>query len=463
MKKIKKIVSLCLAMVMCLGLSVTAASAAGTGTGKITVNKAQVGNTYTLYKVFDAASSGDGISYKLVSGKTTAPEGFTVDSVGNVTYNGKGLNGDMNKLTADDIEAIAGYVSDSDVVETKTAESDTVEFTGLTDGYYYITTTTGTLVTINSVKNKTATVEDKNEAPVIDKKSDESATDAKQDIAGVGDSVPFTATIDVKKGAKNYVFKDTMKNMKFAKGAEIKVSVGGTEVAASDNTYKLATTEDTLLIEFNNEWIKSQAGKQITIKYSAIITSDALTTTPATNEAKLEYGNGATNISTPSEVVKVYNATITVNKKDGNNNSPLAGAFFVLQNSEGKYYKAIKDTDGKITGIEWVERENADVLETTTDNNCTIEFKGLDNGVYTLIETKAPDGYNTAEDKTITIEDGNYNPDNLHQTKDVMNLRGTQLPSTGGMGTTIFYVVGGIMVLGAAVLMVTKRRVNSAK
>lgn len=461
MKKIKKIVSLCLAMVMCLGLSVTAASADGTGT--ITITNAKAGNTYNVYKVFNAAGDGTNISYKKIADKDGLPKGFKDDGAGNIEYKGDGKNGE---LTPEEIASIANYVKDDPFVKTATAAKDgelTIE--GLDDGYYYITTTTGTVVTINSV-NKAVSVEDKNQTPTIDKTTTDNK---KNDIAGVGDSVPFTATIDVKKGAKNYVFKDTMTNMKFAEDAVIKVSVGGIEVADKDENgtnYTVSFNADRteLTIKFENPWIEKQVDNKITIKYSAIITSDALTTTPATNKAELNYGNGVENKSTPSEVVNVYNATITVNKKDGSNNSPLAGAFFVLQNKDGKYYKAVKDDAGNVTGIEWVgETKDADVLETTTDNGCKIEFKGLNDGTYTLIETKAPDGYNTAENKTITIEDGKYTENDLHKSVDVENNKGAQLPSTGGMGTTIFYVVGGIMVLGAAVLMVTKRRVNSAK
>lgn len=463
MKKIKKIVSLCLAMVMCLGLSVTAASAAGTGEGKITVGNVQAGNTYKLYKVFDAAGDGaDHISYTLTGGKTDVPDGFKLEN-GNVVRNGSG------ELTPTELANIAEYVKDMTPVEkTAVAGEDTIVFDNLEDGYYYITTTTGAAVTISSVGGKRdVKVDDKNQAPEIDKTTTDNK---KNDIAGVGDTVPFTATIDVKKGAKNYVFKDTMTNMKFANPADIEVSVGEDKIEATDDTNKTYTVSfnenrTELTISFDNEWIGEQASKKITIKYSAIITSDALTTTPATNNAELKYGNGVENKSTPPEVVNVYNATITVNKQDGSNNKqPLAGAKFVLMNKDGKYYKAVKDAEtGEITGINWVELEKADVLETTTDNSCKIEFTGLNDGKYTLIETKAPDGYNTAENKPITIENGKYDESNLNQSVNVENFQGAQLPSTGGMGTTIFYVVGGIMVLGAAVLMVTKRRVNSAK
>lgn len=462
MKKIKKIVSLCLAMVMCLGLSVTAASAAGTGEGKITVGNVQAGNTYKLYKVFDAAGDGaDHISYTLTGGKTDVPNGFKLEN-GNVVRD----NVDPDaELTPDEIASIASYVENMTAIDTKQANDGdtTVEFTGLDDGYYYITTTTGTLVTIDSVGGRrNVKVDDKNEAPKIDKTT---TNGEKQDIAEVGASVPFTATIDVKKGAENYEFNDKMANMKFAEGAEgaITVAVGDKILTADDNAYEITIGEnrDTLTIKFNNEWIKNQVNKKITIKYSAIITSDALTNTnPATNEASLTYGNNAGNKST-TEVVKVYNATITVKKWDGDNTNEkgLAGAGFKLKrNSDNKFY--CKNEDGTIT---WVDEANAPELKTAEDNSYTIEFKGLDDGVYTLIETATPAGYNTADNETITIVDGNYESSNLHQTKDVENFQGTELPSTGGMGTTIFYVVGGIMVLGAAVLMVTKRRVNSAK
>ena len=171
MKNMKKIVALLLATVMVMAMSMSVFAA---GTGSITITPpedvdADVAITYNIYKVFDADASADGtkISYKLVEGKTEAPAGFTVDDAGNVTYAGEE---GATELTQADIDAIAAYVADDDPVATVTSTggADAVA-EGLENGYYYITTTTGSVVTIDSTKPD-AEVDDKNIVPGIDKK-----------------------------------------------------------------------------------------------------------------------------------------------------------------------------------------------------------------------------------------------------------------------------------------------------
>ena len=88
-------------------------------------------------------------------------------------------------------------------------------------------------------------------------------------------------------------------------------------------------------------------------------------------------------------------------------------------------------------------------------------FTGLANGTYTLVEKTVPAGYNKAADSTFTIEAGDYTKQNLEQASTVINKAGTELPSTGGMGTTLFYVVGGILVLAAGIMLVARKRMSS--
>ena len=208
-------------------------------------------------------------------------------------------------------------------------------------------------------------------------------------------------------------------------------------------------------VTFTNDYIKKVADNAtITLNYTGKITSDALTVNPAEITATLKTGDGNDNTST-TEPVEVYNATITVNKVDGSD-KPLAGAKFQLKNSDGKFYGGVDATTG---AINWVEEANAVEVEAVlVDGKYVAEFKGLANGAYTLIESTVPAGYNKAADKTITIADGNYDAGNLAQTEKVINESGTVLPSTGGIGTTIFYVIGGALVITAGVLLGTKRR-----
>ena len=460
MKHARKLASLLLALVMVFALVTTAFAAE---TGKITITQATEGNTYKVYKVFEADGNGTNIAYTLVSGKNTAPSGFTVDAnTRSVSYTGSGTDG---QLTADDIAAIAEYVAADQPVKEATASSTIVEFTNLPNGYYYITTTTGTAVTVTST-NPNAEVQDKNVPPETDKRitgvGDGSLdADGKKVLAEVGTTVTYTATIQVANGAVGYVFHDKMSGGLSYNANSLTVKIGDDAVASSNYT-TTAAPGDTITIRFDDDWIKTQVGSTITITYTATVTSDALTATPATNTAKVEYGHNGKVNCTPDKTTEIYNAKLTVTKKDGNGHA-LAGAGFVISKTTGEaadaktvYYKKTNND------IEWVENiEQATEMMTTSESN-VVSFTGLADGTYTLTEKTVPAGYNKAADSSFTISAGNYTQGNLVQSMNVINQAGTLLPSTGGMGTTIFYVLGSILAVGAIVLLVTKKRMNAS-
>ena len=449
----KKIVSLLLAAVMVMAMSISAFAA---GTGSITITppddidtSAEI--TYTIYKVFDADASADGtkISYKLVSGKTTAPAGFSVDKAGNVTYDG---GEEVTELTQADIDAIAAYVTDDDIVGTaKSTGGNDAVIENLPNGYYYITTTTGSVVTINSTKPD-AEVDDKNVVPGVNKEITGASSydaDGKKALAQVGTEVEYTAIITVGKGQLGYVFKDTLgTGLEYVDG-----SLTVTDMTAGTD-YTLAVSGQNITVTFEDDSIKGLAqDSEIVVVYKAKVTSAALQDNPAKNTATISYGNDSQYTSKPSET-ETYNAKITVIKND-DQNEPLAGAGFVLKNADGKYYKF---ADGAVS---WVDAE-ADATEYTSgdDGKLDGEFTGLADGTYTLVEKTTPSGYNTAEDKEITIAKGDYSAGNLKQEATVINKAGSVLPATGGIGTTLFYVVGSVLVIGAAVVLISKRRMT---
>jgi len=449
MKKMRKIFALLMAMVMVLGMGTMVFAA---GTGSITITPPadvddSVAITYNVYKVFDADGNGTAISYKLVSGKTTAPAGFTVDTAGNVTYSGTSTTGE---LTQDDIDAIAAYVtSDSPVATVTSTGGAAAVASNLPNGYYYITTTTGTVVTIDST-NPNATVEDKNIVPGVDKKITGASsydTDGKKALAQVGTEVTFTATITVGKGQIGYEFNDTMSSgLTYVADS---LTVTGIPAAG----YTATASGQTIKVEFDDtEIAKLAQGAEIVLTYKATITENALNDDPENNTATISYGNNSQYTSEPS-TTQVYNAQFSVNKKDGNGD-PLADAGFVIANADGKYYKL---DNGIVT---WVDSIDAADEHVSDAQGAVAPFTGLANGTYTLIEKTVPAGYNKAADSTFTVAEHDYTADNLQQEADVTNNSGTELPSTGGIGTTIFYIIGAILVIGAGVVLVTRRRMN---
>lgn len=465
MNLFKKIITLFVVMGMLFAVCNT--TSADT-TGSITINPPEgiTGtNTYTIYKVFDAEGDGTNISYKLVSGKSTAPTGFSVDEGGNVSYTGSGTS---NQLTSDDIASIADYIKNDTPVATATSTGSAAAVaSNLPNGYYYITTSTGTLVTINST-NPNVTVNDKNTIPTIDKTitgASDITDNGKKALAQIGTDVEYTAVVTVGKGSKNLVFHDAMGTGLTFKGNS-NVTVTSNPTISGTSWFTIKTTPDsgdTLTITFADGIAENT---QITIKYLATINAQALN--KLENDAYVSYGD---NHSTTHSKTETYNAEIGLVKYDGkntdstNDDTELSGAKFILAKDvtesgsstvTRKYYKI----DGTV--VSWVNNES-DATIRTTDSDGVLEAKfiGLANGTYILIEKEAPKGFNKASDTNIVIASGNYTLDNLSQTSTVINNKGNVLPTTGGIGTTVFHVAGAALAIGAAVLLISKKRMNN--
>lgn len=496
MKKLmRKLLALVAAMTMVLGMSGLTAFAAGTGTITITPpanTPSDATNTYKIYKVFDADGNGDSISYKLLNGQKTTGDAwvsskmgdyFEVDSAGNVTAKDAAKDTtDNTKLSAGAVQAIASYVEKASITATTTVTSTgnaNATAGNLNNGYYYITTSTGTAVTITST-NPNATVNDKGTVPSVDKKitavDKGSLDDAGQKaIAQVGSQVSYESDITVPANTKNLKFNDNMGTGLKLDTTTVKVQLDAADVLPKN--YNLTTTDSTIDITFTDAYIASlDANAVIKITYKATITSDALTVTAAKNTASITYGDNNAKITSENKP-EVYNATITVTKQDGDKKG-LAGAGFVLKNAQGQFYKI---ADGVVSWVvdqsdatEYFSKGNgklyAGTKTTATDGVVTITysttdtadkaFAGLANDTYTLVESTVPAGYNKAADQNFTIAEKDFTEKNLAQSTTVVNEKGSALPSTGGMGTTIFYVLGAALVIGAGVVLVTRRRLS---
>jgi fimbrial isopeptide formation D2 family protein/LPXTG-motif cell wall-anchored protein len=502
MKTMRKVFALLMALSMILALAISAnaegetssdTSAAPTGTIKITPptdTAADAHNEYKIYKIFDAVANGNNITYKVIDGVgMPLVSTFISDDYGNV-YHYSGTAADATtegaigitknratmyivptggELTQAEITALQTLVKEKNIALADTATSKgTADATSkaLPYGYYFIATNTGTAVTVDSV-NGEVPVQDKNEVPTLTKEKDGGAEDI---IAQVGTPVPYKITVNAKKGAKGYIVDDSMVGLAIYTAPTVKV--GDAVVSASESTYTYEAKANNVgfTITFNDAYIaglvEATGAATIEITYNATITSDALTVDPATNTASLKYGDPNDQKSTPDSGSdnQIYNATVQVTKTDSTG-AALPGAGFVLM-KDGKYYQAGTDQTNNNKVINWVDKvENATVLTTTEQSN-VLTFAGLGEGTYTLHEQVVPTGYNQAADETFTVAASDLTPKegettnniNLLKATTVVNQQGVELPSTGGIGTTIFTVVGATLMIGAAVLFITKKR-----
>ena len=477
MKHARKLTSLLLALVMVFALAVTVAAEEGTGTtgtGSITVDNPVEGQNYTAYKIFDVVYDGAKKNYsytikdtsewyQTVSGYTT---GLTLTKVGDTTSN-------TYVVTTTDAFSPAAF---ADALK-KALDADSTAFNGtsLTRngtqatatvnelGYYFVTSTNGALCNLTTT-NPHITIHDKNDMP-FEKTAPETSVE-------VGQTVNYTIKGKVPDytGFKTYTYliTDTMsEGLTFKK--DVKVTVDGTDVTtACTPTYDVEKNANKFTVSIP---VKSYPiGKEILVTYSAVVNENAVAVV-STNEAKLTYSNnpttGETKDSQPQKK-EVYSAKIVIDKFETGKQDTvkLEGAEFVLYKEETientkttKYYKW-NDTDKK---VEWVTTQ-ADATTVRTDNKGAASFKGLADGTYQLVETKAPAGYNQLTGpQEVKVAGSTTDTTKLSVEAKVANSAGTLLPSTGGMGTTIFYVLGAVLVVGAGVLLVTKKRMSQSE
>ena len=488
----KKLLTLLAVLTLALAMAVPAFAASGTAssTGTITIDNAVTGTTYKAYRIFDLESydtNKDVYSYKLNtkwndfstysttidSNTVSAADFFSVNSAGYIEWKDtkKDAGADFAKL-AKDFAVKKSIACD----ETKTATDATVTFTNLTLGYYLVDTSLGSLCSLNTTA-PSVTIKEKNSDTTIEKKiviNNDEKVDSNS--AGIGDTVNFSITITVKDGApKNYVLHDKLSGLTFNPSSlEVKV---GTKKLTADTDYTLETNPtdgDSFDVNFTNG--KLQTNDVVVVTYSATVAADATIAGAGNkNTAKLVYnGKHSTEEETTTYVWKLNVHKYTLNST--NDEVALSGAKFVLYRMDGDTKKYAKLTNNKIDG--WVtDKGDATTLETSGEGDILIE--GLNVGTYYLEETEAPAGYNkltepievkitatpdaTGVSETVEYKnknDSTYTPATNAIVK-VLNEAGTQLPSTGGIGTTLFYVIGGVLMAVAAVLLVTKKRMNN--
>lgn len=468
-KTFKKLFAALLAAALVLAMAVPAFAVTNATKGSITISNTVKDETYTIYRMFKLDSydaESNTYSYTVESDwegffKTGAGGNYiTLDGQNHPTWTAADEN-DSTTVAAFAKAALA-WAADKKISGTKeTATGDTVTFSDLDLGYYLVDSSLGALCGLNTT-NPNATIKEKNEKPEIKKEVQTSAGDwSRENNAKIGDTVEYKVEIKVADGAQKYTVTDTMSKGLTFNSTSLKVAVGST-FATADTDYTLTPTENGFTLELPESYVSTfTKGTVILVTYNATLNKDAVIDGDGnTNKVTLSYGNHQNTV--PSEVTtKSYQFDLV--KVDGTTNKLLDGAEFELADGETKL-SFVKDTAGNYR----VAMTGEDGATTTiTVKGGKVNIYGLAGKTYTLTETKAPDGYNKlVTSETVNLADGSKTHativDSVYKDGGVVveNHAGTVLPSTGGMGTTLFYVIGGGLMVAAVVLLVTKKRME---
>lgn len=526
----KKVFAAAAAIATVFGLAATTvatANAAG-GNATLTVSTTDAkfaGKTVNAYKMFSATVSGDGqaVSYTLTDEwkpffKNSTASGLT--DVTDANINDK-ANDYVSKLTDNALVAFATKASNwaqtkannITVGATATVSADasnskyTATFTGLDYGYYVVAVPGATLAnassqyaTLVSVHSTSVTAEIKGNLPTVDKKVQVNGTGKDATDAKIGDTLTFTLTSTIPDmsaySTYTFNFKDTLsKGLTFGQVTSVKVEGANSPLTVNTDytvTTPTASNNNTLTVAMKDFKTKQQvnAGKKITVTYTATLNKDAVVGGAGNvNSATIQYSNNpstnGTGESEPSKV-RVFTYGFTVDKYTGdkydNTATRLAGAEFTLAHKGGTAISFVKVADSATQNAVYrvAKADEAGATTTiTTPANGKVDFRGLENGEYTLTETKAPAGYNKLASAigvkvdgqnngtdtthaTVVIKYDNNNGSVYDQTASngvipVQNKPGVVLPGTGGMGTIAFTVIG-VLVIALGVAWTLKRK-----
>ncbi len=497
MKATKKLLAMILSMIMVLAMAAPAFAAedetsSPASTSTYTITAPSNDHTYEVYQIF-TGDYADGVLSNVKWGKNgTGTEGEAV-SADIITE----LTGTTGTDTAK-LEVISKYVNLESTEFGTVTNGTPLQVPG---GYYLIKDVDGalegeedayTLYIVEVVGD--VTISPKSDVPESEKKvkdTDDTAgtTTDWQDSADwdIGDKVPFQLKGTVADNYADYdsytfIFHDQESAGLTFDASSVKVYVDGTKITTGFEV-KTSGLDDGCTFEVVFDDLKDiesvHAGSVITVEYESELNSNAVIGSLGNpNTMHLEFSNNPNDDQegtpstgeTPDDTVIVFTYKTVINKVDGEN-KPLTGAEFTLE-------KKVKDNEAE-GGYEWEA-----VAVVKNEGGTTFTFSGLDDGDYRLTETKTPDGYNTIDpiEFTITAEhdilsdnpaltslNGNATTgeitftsitDEGSLTADVVNQSGATLPETGGIGTTIFYIVGGILVVTAGILLITKKRMS---
>ena len=502
MKNLKRLFAVALTVIMVLAMATTAFAAE-------TVTNA-TDHTYDVYQIFAGTQAADDTEGKLAVtdwGSGINGEAFLAALKASDKFGTPNIFADADSAvevaealtgaTAEQARAF-GDLASGHLTGTKAATAVTDGTVNLDAGYYLVVDITSVngaddaknVSLLQVTKKGDFEIQKKYDVPTVQKKVKDINDTTDADLGGwqdsadhdIGDAVEFQLTGTLPTNYADYEtyfyqFNDTLsEGLTYNNDAKVYVVNGNdrTEVTAQfDLNGAIATITCANLKAITGATITKDS--KIVVEYTAILNTKAIIGAEGNpNTVNLEFSNNPNaggkgdKGKTPDDTVIVFTYKTIVNKVDPNG-TPLKGAEF-------KLYKTMQD------GSE-VEIEAVSIDENTT----TFEFTGLDDGDYVLKETKAPAGYNKVDDIEFTvtaeheIESNNpeltslkgdvttgeitfaANTDEGSLSTDIVNKSGSLLPETGGIGTTLFYVFGAILVIGAGVLLVAKKRMSSSE
>ena len=461
----KKLMTLLVAVLMVLTMASKTMAEEETTSYTITVSNALKGESYDAYKIFDATYNGDAVSYTIKSTSewfSVVANGTPDTMTGVITANGLKFTpsatdntlyvitpATSTELTEENFAkafaatlytALKAQGANYSKAASATATADgslTLDVTTKGPGYYFVNTSLGSLCALNTAK-PTATVTEKNTAPTVEKTADD-------DFYQIGDTVTFTITVTVgKQHDKNIVLADTMDSaLSFIEIVSVKKGENNFPYTATNGKFPIT------LAAANLSGLES--GDTIVIKYTAKMTKAAKAGTAMNNKVTLTYS-----AQTSEDDVDVNTNKFAV-KKYATNVTNLAGATFKLYKVEGETKTLVKLV-GSGTSYRVAEADETGAVDSfTTVDSGNIVIDGVDSDCsYELEETEAPEGYNLLDaKKSVTVGSDN------NTVVEIENQAGTVLPSTGGIGTTIFHVAGALLVLGAGIVLISKKRANN--
>lgn len=499
MKLIKKIAAIMFAFMMVFSLSTNVKAESGeqnTKKGTITISNAIEGQEYKIYKILNLES------YSYDTDPKDGAYSYTLTNDGWKKFfeTGDGKNyvtveNDYVKWNSTDTDAAnlakaaiafakeeTNGVTSLDLTPsiTKRNSDGTVEltYTDLDLGYYLVDSSVGALCGLDTTNSK-VDIKEKNKQPTVTKKILENNQEKDSNTASVGDVITYQMHVVIPVGTEKCTLHDEMTGLefngnKYDQNSKIYLYDGDTAFKEREH-YNFKQTTDGFTVEFTEKYLKSTTKERhVIISYNAILTKGALMGndgTANTNDAWLTYGDKNT-VSTHS-TTNTYTFKFPVFKYTGDlNNNPtaLSGAEFKLY-SDSNCQTEIKLAQTATTN-NYRKYINGDTeANIVTDATGRFTISGLAEDTYYLKETKAPNGYNKLKGPiAVKLERGADGAPFMSiyqdggtktETINVQNNKGSLLPQTGGMGTTLIYLIGGALVLGSGIVLANKKRAKA--